>query len=202
MDSDKSIQASFFCWYDLTISVEEGGTTTPSPGTHNYRSGEIVQVQAIADDTYEFSGWSGDVSGTTNPVEITMDSDRSIKAAFKKAAVEKKGCFISTAAYGTSLHPHVKILQDFRDMYLMPSRYGRVLVTIYYKYSPFLADFIAKHKALQVVARASLLPFVAFSYFLLRLGPVIAAFILVCTFAIPVFLVSFYQRRNYRVGRN
>jgi hypothetical protein len=105
MDSDKSIQASFIRKYDLTISVEGGGTTLPSPGTHRYRSGETVNVQAIADDTYEFTGWSGDVSGTTNPVTITMDSDRSIKASFTKAAVKKKGCFIATAAYGTSLHP-------------------------------------------------------------------------------------------------
>ena len=195
MDSDKSIQASFIRKYDLTISVEGGGTTIPSPGTHRYRSGETVQVKAIADDNYEFSGWSGDVSGTTNPVEITMDSARSIKAAFEKAAVKKKGCFIATAAYGTSLHPCVKILQDFRDTYLMPGRFGRLLVYFYYRYSPFLADFISKHKVLRVAVRASLLPLVAFSYSMLQFGPVIIAFMLVCIFVIPVFLISFYQRK-------
>ncbi|NOR52501.1 MAG: hypothetical protein GQ536_00210, partial [Candidatus Aminicenantes bacterium] len=195
MDSDKSIQASFIRKYDLTMSVEGGGTTIPSPGTHRYRSGETVNVQAIADDTYEFSGWSGDVSGTTNPVTITMDSDRSIKATFTKATVKKKGCFIATAAYGTSLHPCVKILQDFRDTYLMPGRFGRLLVYFYYRYSPFLADFIAKHKILRVAVRASLLPLVAFSYSILRFGPVIIAFMLVCIFVIPVFLISFYQRK-------
>ncbi|MEE9460906.1 MAG: CFI-box-CTERM domain-containing protein, partial [Bacteroidales bacterium] len=191
MDSGRSIQASFVLKYDLTISVEGGGITSPLPGTHSYGSGETIQVRAIPDNKYEFSGWSGDVSGSMNPVKITMDSAKSIKAGF----IKKKGCFIASAAYGTSLHPYVKILQDFRDTYLMPSKFGRLLVLFYYRYSPLLADFIAKHKALRVAVRVSLMPLVAFSYSMLQYGPVITAFILVCIFVIPVVLISFYLRK-------
>jgi hypothetical protein len=77
----------------------------------------------------------------------------------------------------------------------MPVRFGRLLVYFYYRYSPFLADFIARHKVLRVAVRASLLPLVAFSYSMLQFGPVIIAFMLVCIFVIPVFLISFYQRK-------
>jgi hypothetical protein len=36
------------------------------------------------------------------------------------------GCFIATAAYGTSLHEDIDVLRDFRDEYLMTNQIGRV----------------------------------------------------------------------------
>jgi len=159
----------------LTISATTGGTTDPSPGTYTHDSGIQVSVQAIPNSGYQFSGWSGDVSGMTNPITITMDSDKSVIANFEAIPPlpkppdengKKGGCFIATAAYGSPLHPHIDILREFRDKCLMPTKLGRMLVGFYYKNSPFFADLIAKHKALKVVARINLLPFVVFSYLL------------------------------------
>jgi len=35
------------------------------------------------------------------------------------------GCFIATAAYGSSMAPHVKILRDMRDRFLLCSDLGK-----------------------------------------------------------------------------
>ncbi|MCK4782113.1 MAG: hypothetical protein KAV87_00070, partial [Desulfobacteraceae bacterium] len=203
MDSDKSVTANFIRQYTLTISTGTGGTTDPSPGSYLCDSATQVTIQAIPNSGYQFSNWSGDASGTTNLIIITMDSDKSITANFTATPPDngdgdgkKGGCFIATAAYGSSLHPNVKTLRDFRDKYLMSNKLGRKLVDLYYKYSPFLANFIAKHKVLKVAVRISLLPLVAFSYSMDYIGPIITAITLVFIFVFPIFLISFFRRKQ------
>lgn len=83
MDSDKSIKANFIRQYKLTIKATQGGITTPSPGTYLYDKGTNMTITAIPDDYYIFNGWSGNLSGRTNPSSITMDSDKSITANFR-----------------------------------------------------------------------------------------------------------------------
>jgi hypothetical protein len=111
---------------------------------------------------------------------------------------KEKFCFIATAAYDSPLHPHVKILRDFRDKYLMPNKPSRTLVYFYYKYSPSMASFIAKHEALKVLVRVSLLPLVAFSYSFLHFGPIITAVMLLFTFGLPIFPILFFRRKMRR----
>lgn len=68
------------------------------------------------------------------------------------------GCFIATAAYGSYLHPHVQILRNFRDHFLLTNAPGRSFVAFYYRTSPPLADFIARHELLRGMVRAALTP--------------------------------------------
>ncbi len=74
------------------------------------------------------------------------------------------GCFIATAAFGSYMESHVKILRDFRDVYLLTNRAGQSFVRLYYKYSPPVADFIADHEGLKTVVRYALYPLVGLSY--------------------------------------
>ena len=127
-------------------------------------------------------------------VKITV-----LNASDEEEAGKKKGCFVATAAYGSQFHSYVKILRDFRDTYLMPGKLGRTLVCFYYKYSPFVADLIAKHKVLKVTVRINLLPLVVLSYSMVYFGPTITAIMLVLIFALPVFVISFFRRRISRV---
>ncbi|MFX0208655.1 MAG: CFI-box-CTERM domain-containing protein, partial [Candidatus Hodarchaeota archaeon] len=204
-DSDKTITANFIRQYTLTITAGTGGTTNPSPGTHNYDVGAQVSVRAIANSGYRFTGWSGDASGTTNPVTINIDSNKSVKANFSRTATgdggeagKKGGCFIATAAYGSPLHSRVKILRDFRDKYLMPTKLGRMLVGFYYKNSPFFAVLIAKHKVLKIMVRLSLLPVIVFSYSMLHFGPINTWIMIMVIFAFPIILISFFRRKLRR----
>lgn len=66
----------------LTIEASDGGTTQPPPGTYRHVKGTTVQVTAIPDANYRFANWSGDASGTSNPITILMDRYKTIKANF------------------------------------------------------------------------------------------------------------------------
>jgi hypothetical protein len=188
----------------LTLSDSSGGTTDPAPGNYTYATGAKVTLKAVPDGDCSFNRWSINIDCEINPITITMDGDKSIEALFYtpgsgEGIMESFGyCFIATAAYGSPLHPYVRILRDFRNTYLVPSKLGRKIVDIYYRYSPFVANIIAKHKALKVMVRISLLPIIAISYSTLHLGPTITTAVLVFIFMIPVFLILRYQRKLRR----
>lgn len=70
--------------YDLTTSVSGNGTINPSSGSIVQDS--IQSIMAIPFIGYEFTGWGGALSGTTNPTTITMDTDKSVSATFAPIA--------------------------------------------------------------------------------------------------------------------
>ncbi len=88
-------------------------------------------------------------------------------------------CFIATAAYGSSLDPHVEMLRNFRDRVLMRTAWGRSFVAFYYRLSPPLADFISRHDDARAAARWMLTPVVysveyPVPFFLMLMGGVAA----------------------------
>jgi len=82
-----------------------------------------------------------------------------------------RGCFIATAVYGSKDHPYVKILRNFRDIFLLDNATGRKFVQIYYHYSPSLADVIEHNRGLRVLVRFALIPIIISSTFALYAGP-------------------------------
>ncbi len=52
------------------------------PRNPSYEENEIVALTATPDAGYLFVGWSGDLSGTSNPVTINMDTDKTVIATF------------------------------------------------------------------------------------------------------------------------
>ena len=61
---------------------EEGGRITPSEA--DYVVGELVELSAVPAEGWEFGGWTGDLSGEENPVEIEVKKDMKIFALFKR----------------------------------------------------------------------------------------------------------------------
>lgn len=103
-------------------------------------------------------------------VIIRIDSDRDSDG---DSTWIHASCFIATAAYGSPLDPHVKILRKFRDTHLLTNRSGRRFVRIYYSYSPVIADYISKHDTLKAITRFTLLPVIGLSWVALQSGPIV-----------------------------
>ncbi|MCX7982739.1 MAG: tannase/feruloyl esterase family alpha/beta hydrolase [Syntrophales bacterium] len=80
------------------------------------------------------------------------------------------GCFIASATYGTYDHPHVKLLQSFRDQYLLSFSPGKALVKWYYHISPKIASAVNSNPYLRPMVKIMLMPFVGFSYLTLKFG--------------------------------
>lgn len=66
----------------VTTNPAAGGTVTNSPSGSSFTPGTIVTMTATAATGYTFSGWSGAVNGTTNPITVTMDGNKSVTATF------------------------------------------------------------------------------------------------------------------------
>ena len=69
----------------VTASPSEGGIVNPESG--KYEEGEQVTIQVNPDSDYRFIEWSGDWTGTENPLLITMDRDYNIEATFEESPV-------------------------------------------------------------------------------------------------------------------
>jgi len=85
MSGPRSVTANFTQdQYSLTVAVSPSGvgSVTKSPNKATYVYGEQVQLTATANPGYTFSGWSAGASGTTNPLVITMNGNKTVTANF------------------------------------------------------------------------------------------------------------------------
>ncbi len=93
IDSSKSVQAIFVRdTYSLTIDIEGQGTVTARgdsyrppdvPKTIVVNAGETVDLEAIADQYWNFDRWTGDLSGSNPARQIVVDSNKSVTAHFR-----------------------------------------------------------------------------------------------------------------------
>ena len=137
-----------------------------------YESETTVTLTAEPEPGYSFAGWSGACSGT-GECTVEVSDVTSVTANFIPAAVSNPdvalstadgggggGCFIATAAFGSYLEPHVKVLRDFRDKCLLTNSLGQAFVKFYYRHSPPIADVIRKHASLKYATRFALFPLI------------------------------------------
>jgi alpha-tubulin suppressor-like RCC1 family protein len=68
----------------LTVVPDGFGTVTNSPRGNRFGNGTNVTLRALPEPGQEFLGWSGDASGTSNPLVVTMTQSRVITANFTK----------------------------------------------------------------------------------------------------------------------
>lgn len=85
--SDMTVTANFVLReYPLSISVEGEGTVSEKviSTKTDYPSGTVVELTAKAADHWLFDHWGGDLSGSSNPAQITISSEKTVKAVFVK----------------------------------------------------------------------------------------------------------------------
>ncbi len=84
MDAAKSVTATFTLkQFVLTLTAVGSGTitTSPLPVGGTYAAGTIVALTATPAANYQFTGWSGACSGSSN-CSVTMDAAKSVTATF------------------------------------------------------------------------------------------------------------------------
>src|SRR5207249_7492766 len=99
MDGNKSVTATFeINSYTLNVSVVGSGTVTKSPNQASYNHGTVVQLTATPAAGWHLVGWSGDASGSLNPLSVTMDGNKNITATF---AINIYTLSVTTVGSGT-----------------------------------------------------------------------------------------------------
>ena len=66
----------------LSVTIVGSGSVTKNPNQYGY--GSVVQLTAVPSDGWSFSGWSGALSGSQNPKNITMNGNKAVTATFVK----------------------------------------------------------------------------------------------------------------------
>lgn len=90
-------------------------------------------------------------------------SDLSSEALESELREQQTGCFLATAAMGTTAAPELDALRGFRDEILKQRFIGRLFVRFYYRVSPPIAAWIARsERRRRVVRRCIIRPAVSF----------------------------------------
>ena len=67
-----------------TVSPAEAGKITASPSADTYPEGTQVTLTAEPNENWVFKQWEGDEASTSNPVQVTMTTNKKLVAVFVK----------------------------------------------------------------------------------------------------------------------
>lgn len=168
-----------------TTSSTTTSSTTSSTGSSTDVSDSNSVFDISANDNYIKEGYTSDGAGTGHYGSMMENLKPATFYYVRAYAVSSNGavyygrqigfktqdaCFIATAAYGSFLHPCVSILRNLRDSYLAKSQLGRDFISLYYQYSPPVAELIKDNAFLKIVVQLLLLPIVTLSWLILKIG--------------------------------
>lgn len=158
-------------------------STASNPASYTYNSAGTYSVTVrVTDD-------SGVTATSSTTVTIAKSVSGTSASGGSSASGGGGGCFIATAAYGSYLDPHVMPLRRFRDSYLMTNAPGRAFVSLYYRTSPPIADYIARHEALRTAVRLVLTPIIFMVEYPLHMS--------IALVMLALITYSVYRRRQW-----
>lgn len=68
--------------FTIVDNVNGGGIVKADPTGLTYDSGTVVRLTAVPDSGWQFARWEGDVTGSANPTNITMNGNKIVRAVF------------------------------------------------------------------------------------------------------------------------
>jgi uncharacterized repeat protein (TIGR02543 family) len=83
MNTNKTIQANF-ALEEYVLNLEaENGTVEVFPSMATYPRGTTVTLTALPSAGFHFTEWSGSIADRVNPIQVVMDSNKTIRAHFE-----------------------------------------------------------------------------------------------------------------------
>jgi peptide/nickel transport system substrate-binding protein len=120
--------------YSYKYTFPRAGTATLSASNIN-GEGEFVEINLVV------------LQGTGSPVQPSPGPS---------------GCLIATAAFGSELSPQVQYLRSFRENYVLATASGNAFMSVfnslYYSFSPQIADYERENPWLQTIVRMAVYP--------------------------------------------
>jgi len=102
MDDDKTVMANFTeITYTLTVGTIGSGGVIKSPTQVSYLEGTEVTLTAVPSAGWQFSSWSGNLTGNINPATIIMDSNKTVTATFTQLSAPTYTLNVSTTGSGS-----------------------------------------------------------------------------------------------------
>ena len=121
--------------YSYEYTFANAGTATLSASNINGQ-GESAKIDLVV------------LQGTGDPVPPPIQ--------------QPSGCLIATAAFGSELTPQVQYLRNFRDNYILSTASGSAFMnsfnSVYYSFSPQVADYEREQPWLQATVKTALYP--------------------------------------------
>jgi len=86
MSADKNVTATFTILpptqYTLTMNAFGSGNVSLNPAGGIYNEGTVVTLTPLGDAEFQFTSWSGDLTGSLHPATITMSANKAVNATF------------------------------------------------------------------------------------------------------------------------
>lgn len=115
MNGNKSLVANFTqttLTYTLTVNAGTGGTVSTNPTGTTHAAGTSIVLTATPQTGYQFSGWTGAVTSSSNPLTIVLNSNTSVTANFSVVSVSGDICFEAESGAGQASFSPFQVLQN------------------------------------------------------------------------------------------
>jgi uncharacterized repeat protein (TIGR02543 family) len=108
--------------YSLTLNVLGDGSVSRNPDQPSYTSGTVVTLNATPAAGWNFTGWSGDLTGNTNPTTITMNTDKTVTATFTEIATTEQNVLLAVRGNNDMIYYRLydTVLEDWSSWGSLP----------------------------------------------------------------------------------
>lgn len=153
------------------IDLSAGNTSKLTPGPSQLKifanskyafRPDISTNTILAVATTTATATPGGNNNNGSSVTGTTTAQGSNNGGGQQQPAQPSGCLIATAAFGSELTPQVQYLRNFREHYILSTVSGSAFMdafnTIYYSFSPQVADYERQQPWLQATVKAAVYP--------------------------------------------